>query len=40
MAYAVKYFLIPFEGNINPRHTQGLKIYLQAIKDIEKEAEK
>ena len=35
-----KYMLIPFEENTNPRYPQGLSIYLQETKDIEKEADK
>ena len=29
----VKYALIPFKGYINPRDTQGIKLYLQAMKE-------
>ena len=36
----VKYMLIPFEGNINTVEPQGLKLYLQAEKEIYKEADK
>ena len=36
----MKYVLIPFEGNINPGDPQGLKLYLQASKDIYKESDK
>ena len=37
---AVNYVLIPFEGNINPGDPTGLKLYLQATKDIDKEIDK
>ena len=37
---AVNYVLIPFEGNINPGDPTGLKLYLQATKDIDKETDK
>ena len=40
MAAPMNYVLIPFEGNINPGYTQGLKLYLQATQEIYKEAEK
>ena len=36
----VNYFLSPFEGNINTRYLQGLKLYLQATKEIVKETDK
>ena len=36
-AQVVNYVLIPFEGNINPGDPQGLKIYPQTTKDIDKE---
>ena len=39
-APGVNYVLIPFEGNINPGYKQGLKIYLQSTKDIDKVADK
>ena len=32
----VKTFMSIFEGNINPGDPQGLKLYLQDMKDIEK----
>ena len=31
MSAAVKYVLKPFEGGINPKDPQGIKLYLQAI---------
>ena len=36
----VKYMLIPFEWYINTGYQQELKLYLQATKDIDKEADK
>ena len=33
------YMLITSEGNTNPGEPQGIKIYLQAIREIEEEAE-
>ena len=36
----VNYLLSPFEGNINTEYPTGLKIYLQATKEIDKETEK
>ena len=39
-ATAVNYVLIPFEGNINPGNQQGIKIYFQAKKEIDREDEK
>ena len=36
----VNYLLTPFEGNINPVYLTGVKLYLQATKDIDKETEK
>ena len=33
---AVNYALRPFGGNINTGYPQGIKLYLQATKDIEK----
>ena len=39
-APVVNYVLSPFEGNINPGYPQGLKLYLQETKDIDKESEK
>ena len=40
MAAPVKYVLRSFEGNINPGYPQGIKLYLQATHDIDKEADK
>ena len=37
---AVNYVLRPFEGNINPVYITGIKLYLQATKDIDKETNK
>ena len=37
---AVNYVLILFEGNINPGDPMGLKIYLEAKKEIYKETDK
>ena len=37
---AANYVLRPFEGNINPRNPTGLKLYLQATKEIDKETDK
>ena len=34
------YVLITFEGNINTGYPQGIKIYLQAAKEIDKEVDK
>ena len=39
-APVVNYVLIPFKGNINPGDPQGIKLYLQATKEIEKESHK
>ena len=39
-APAVNYVLSPIERNTNPGYPQGTKIYLQAKKEIEKEADK
>ena len=36
----VNYLLSPFEGNINTEYPTGLKIYLQATKEIDKKTEK
>ena len=33
---AVNYVLIPFEGNINPEDPTGIRLYLQATKEIDK----
>ena len=38
MAAPMNYVLSPFEDNINPRDPRGITIYLQATKDINKEA--
>ena len=35
-----KYFIIPSKGNITPGDPQGLKLYIQATKEIYKEADK
>ena len=40
MVAPVNYLLSPFEGNINNRHPKGIKMYLQATKYIDKEADK
>ena len=40
MESPVEYVLIPSEGNVNHGDPQGLKLYLQAIKEIEKESDK
>ena len=37
---AVFYFISPLEENIHPVDPMGLKIYLQAAKEIDKETEK
>ena len=37
---AVNYVVIPFEGNINPGHPTGLKIYFQETKEMDKETYK
>ena len=37
---AVNYVLSPFEGNINLGDPTGIKLYLQTIKEIDKETEK
>ena len=39
-ASVVNYSLIPFEDNTNPGDLEGLKLYLQETKDIDKEADK
>ena len=39
-ATVVNYVLTSFEGKINPGDTQGLKVYPQATKEIDKEADK
>ena len=36
----VNYVLRPFEGKINPGYPKGLKLYLQANKNIDKETDK
>ena len=40
MEAEVNYVLSPSEENINPGNPQGLKIYLQSTKEVEKEADK
>ena len=40
MDTSVNYVLSPLEGNINNGDPQGLKLYIQATKGIEKEADK
>ena len=40
MAAEVNYVLIPSEENITPGDPKGLKIYLRATKEVEKEADK
>ena len=35
----VNYVIIPFKRNVNPGDPQGLKLYLQAAKEIDKESE-
>ena len=40
MADPINYVLIQFEGNINHVDTTGLKLYLQSIRKIDKEADK
>ena len=40
MVAILNYVIIPFEGNINPGDPEGLKLYLQATKDIENESDK
>ena len=37
---ALNYVLIPSEGNINPGYPTGIKLYLQATKEIDKETDK
>ena len=37
---AVNYVLSSFEGNINPGYPQGLKLYLQETREIDKESDK
>ena len=39
-AAQVKYVIRPFEGKTNLRYSQRLKLYIQATKEIDKEAEK
>ena len=36
----VKYVLSPFEGNTNPGYPLVLRLYLQEIKEIDKETDK
>ena len=40
MADMINYVLSPFEEKINPGDPTGLKLYLQATKEIDKEADK
>ena len=40
MSDTVNYLLSPFKGNTNTGYPQGLKLYLWATKEIDKEAEK
>ena len=40
MSAPVNYLLNPFEGNINHGDPKGLKIYLKAKEEIDKEADK
>ena len=40
MASPEKYVISPFEGNINPGDSQGIKRYLQEKNDIYKESDK
>ena len=40
MAELVNDALRPFEGNIDTGYSQGIKLYIQATKDTEKEADK
>ena len=40
MEAPVKYVLIPFEENINPGDPKGIKLYLQATREIDKESDK
>ena len=35
----VNYVLSPFKGNTNPGDPQGLKLYVQATKEIDKESD-
>ena len=37
---AVKYMLIPFEGNTSTGDSQGIELYPQSTKDIDKESDK
>ena len=39
-APVVNYFISSFEGNINPGYPQGIKLYLQETKYMDKEANK
>ena len=36
----VNYMLSPFEGNINPGDSTGIKLYFQAAKDKDKQTDK
>ena len=40
MADQVNYVLIPFEWNINTLNPQGIKLYLQSTKEMDKESDK
>ena len=40
MEAPVNYMISPFEGNINLWYPQGVKIYLQPTKEIDKESDK
>ena len=37
---ALNHVFIPFEGNVNPGDTMGIKLYLQETKEIDKETDK
>ena len=39
-ATVLNYVIIPFEGNINPGDPQGLRLYLQSTKEVDKEYDK
>ena len=40
MAAPINYVLSPFEGNTNTGYPQGIKLYLQSTKKIDKEYDK